>query len=95
MWFCGRSKYKWVQLTLAEPTELGREPLPNLEKAITFSQLRWIAITILSLLLITGPCVLVMNLAGRYFAPGLSYVAISRVKALDDLLFETPFDFEL
>ena len=36
----------------------------------------------------------VINLAGKDFAPGLSYVAISRVTALDGILFETPFDFE-
>ena len=36
----------------------------------------------------------VMNLVSRDFAPRLSYIAISPVKALDNLLFETPFDFE-
>jgi len=34
-----------------------------------------------------------MNLLGKDFALGLLYVAISRVKALNGLLFETPFDF--
>jgi ATP-dependent exoDNAse (exonuclease V) alpha subunit len=31
---------------------------------------------------------------GSDFAPGLTYVAISRVTSLDGLLAEEPFDFE-
>jgi hypothetical protein len=35
----------------------------------------------------------VMNLAEKDFAPGLSYVAVSRVKTLDGLMFEESFDY--
>ena len=34
----------------------------------------------------------VLNLARKDHAPGLSYVAISRVKRLSSIMFETPFD---
>jgi ATP-dependent DNA helicase PIF1 len=36
----------------------------------------------------------VLNLNRREHCPGLSYVAISRVKTLGGLLFEVPFDFD-
>ena len=36
----------------------------------------------------------VMNLNRREHCLGLSYVAVSRVKTLDGLLFEGPFDFD-
>jgi ATP-dependent DNA helicase PIF1 len=36
----------------------------------------------------------VMNLATKEHALGLSYVAVSRVKSLQGLLFECPFDFD-
>jgi ATP-dependent exoDNAse (exonuclease V) alpha subunit len=36
----------------------------------------------------------VPNISSRDFASGLTYVAVSRVKTLDGLLFEEPFDFE-
>jgi hypothetical protein len=36
----------------------------------------------------------VMNLATKEHALGLSYVAVSRVKSLQGLLFECPFDYE-
>ena len=36
----------------------------------------------------------VLNLNQREHCLGLSYVAVSRVKTLDGLLFEVPFDFE-
>ena len=36
----------------------------------------------------------VLNLNNRDFAPGLSYVVVSRVKTLQGILFEEPFDFE-
>jgi ATP-dependent DNA helicase PIF1 len=36
----------------------------------------------------------VLNLNQREHCVGLSYVAVSRVKTLDGLLFESPFDFE-
>jgi hypothetical protein len=36
----------------------------------------------------------VLNLNRREHCPGLSYVAISRVKVLHGLLFEVPFDFD-
>jgi ATP-dependent DNA helicase PIF1 len=36
----------------------------------------------------------VVNLASRDFVPGLSYVAVSRVKSLRGILFEEPFDYE-
>ena len=36
----------------------------------------------------------VLNLNQREHCVGLSYVAVSRVKTLDGLLFEVPFDFE-
>ena len=35
----------------------------------------------------------VLNLDQREYCLGLSYVAISRVKALDGLMFKSPFDF--
>jgi ATP-dependent DNA helicase PIF1 len=35
----------------------------------------------------------VLNIDQREHCLGLSYVAISRVKALDGLMFESPFDF--
>ncbi|RFU33151.1 hypothetical protein B7463_g3183, partial [Scytalidium lignicola] len=35
----------------------------------------------------------VLNLAEKDFAPGLSYVAVSRVKTLDGLMFEESFDY--
>ena len=36
----------------------------------------------------------VLNLNQREHCLGLSYVAVSRVKALNGVLFERPFDFE-
>jgi ATP-dependent DNA helicase PIF1 len=36
----------------------------------------------------------VLNLNQREHCLGLSYVAVSRVKTLDGLLFEGPFDYE-
>ena len=36
----------------------------------------------------------VMNLATKEHALGLSYVAVSRVKSLQGLLFECPFDYD-
>ena len=36
----------------------------------------------------------VLNLNQKEHCLGLSYVAVSRVKALDSVLFEVPFDFE-
>jgi len=36
----------------------------------------------------------VLNLNQKEHSLGLSYVAISRVKTLDSLLFKAPFDFE-
>jgi ATP-dependent DNA helicase PIF1 len=42
---------------------------------------------------ITVPCAL-LNISDRDFAPGLTYVAISRLKSLDGILFEEAFDFE-
>ena len=36
----------------------------------------------------------VLNLNQREHCLGLSYVAVSRVKTLDGLLFEVPFDYE-
>ena len=36
----------------------------------------------------------VLDLSKSDFAVGQTYVAISRVKKLTGLLFETPFDFE-
>ena len=36
----------------------------------------------------------VLNLNRRAHCLGLAYVAVSRVKTLDGLLFEEPFDFE-
>ncbi|OXV07665.1 hypothetical protein Egran_04570 [Elaphomyces granulatus] len=36
----------------------------------------------------------VFNITARDFTPGLTYVAISRVKTLDGVLFEEPFDFD-
>ena len=42
---------------------------------------------------ITVPCA-VLNISDRDFAAGLTYVAISRVKSLDGLLFEEAFVFE-
>ena len=35
-----------------------------------------------------------MNLNQREHCLGLSYIAVSRVKTLDSVLFEVPFDFE-
>jgi hypothetical protein len=35
-----------------------------------------------------------LNLNCREYCLGLSYVAVSRVKTLDGILFEGPFDFE-
>ena len=35
----------------------------------------------------------VLNIDQKEHCLGLSYVAISRVKALDRLMFESPFDF--
>jgi len=35
-----------------------------------------------------------MNLATKEHALGLSYVAVSRVKSLQGLLFECPFDYD-
>ncbi len=35
----------------------------------------------------------VLNITERDFAPGLSYVAVSRVKTLDGVLFEKAFDY--
>ncbi|KAN0079069.1 hypothetical protein V8E54_005582 [Elaphomyces granulatus] len=36
----------------------------------------------------------VLNISSRDFTPGLTYVAVSRVKSLGGLLFEEAFDFE-
>jgi hypothetical protein len=36
----------------------------------------------------------VLNLNQREYCLGLSYIAISRVKTLDSVLFEVPFDFD-
>lgn len=36
----------------------------------------------------------VLNIADREFNAGLRYVAVSRVKSLDGLLFDRPFDFD-
>jgi ATP-dependent DNA helicase PIF1 len=36
----------------------------------------------------------VLNITARDFAPGLTYVAVSRVKTLDGVLFEESFDFD-
>jgi hypothetical protein len=36
----------------------------------------------------------ILNLNQREHSLGLSYVAVSRVKTLDSLVFEIPFDFE-
>jgi hypothetical protein len=36
----------------------------------------------------------VVDIAKKDFTPGLSYVAVSRVKKLDDLMFEESFDHE-
>jgi ATP-dependent exoDNAse (exonuclease V) alpha subunit len=36
----------------------------------------------------------VLNLATKEHALGLSYVAVSRVKTLQGLLFECPFDYD-
>jgi ATP-dependent DNA helicase PIF1 len=36
----------------------------------------------------------VLNLNQREHCLGLSYIAVSQVKALDSVLFEVPFDFE-
>ncbi|KAJ5111720.1 hypothetical protein NUU61_001350 [Penicillium alfredii] len=36
----------------------------------------------------------VLNISAPDFAAGLSYVAVSRVKRLDGILFEEPFDYE-
>jgi ATP-dependent DNA helicase PIF1 len=36
----------------------------------------------------------VLNLSSRDFVPGLSYVAVSRVKTLRGILFEESFDYE-
>src|SRR5467141_4108661 len=35
-----------------------------------------------------------ISVSRRDFTPGLTYVAISRVKTLDGVLFEEPFDFD-
>jgi ATP-dependent DNA helicase PIF1 len=35
----------------------------------------------------------VLNIARGDFVPGLSYVAVSRVRSLDGILFEEPFDY--
>jgi ATP-dependent DNA helicase PIF1 len=36
----------------------------------------------------------VLNVTDRDFAPGFSYVAVSRVKTLNGILFEETFDYE-
>jgi ATP-dependent exoDNAse (exonuclease V) alpha subunit len=36
----------------------------------------------------------VLNISRKDFSLGLSYVAVSRVKTLDGILFEESFDFE-
>ena len=36
----------------------------------------------------------VLNILSCDFVPGLSYVAVSRVKTLRGILFEEPFDYE-
>ena len=36
----------------------------------------------------------VLNLDQKEFCPGLLYVALSRVKALDRVMFKCPFDFD-
>ncbi|KAJ5970827.1 uncharacterized protein N7479_000745 [Penicillium vulpinum] len=36
----------------------------------------------------------VLDLSRQDFSAGLSYVAISRIRSIEGLLFETPFDFE-
>src|ERR1700704_1451771 len=35
----------------------------------------------------------VLNIARKDFVVGLTYVAVSRVKSLSSILFESPFDF--
>jgi len=35
----------------------------------------------------------VLNIAKKDFSPGLTYVAVSRVKTLQGILFDEPFDF--
>jgi ATP-dependent DNA helicase PIF1 len=35
-----------------------------------------------------------LNLSKREYYLGLSYVAVSRIKSLDRVLFKVPFDFE-
>jgi hypothetical protein len=34
-----------------------------------------------------------LNIAGKDFVVGMTYVAVSRVKSLSGILFESPFDF--
>ena len=36
----------------------------------------------------------VLNISEADFAPGLTYVAVSRVKSLNGLMFEEPFDLQ-
>jgi hypothetical protein len=36
----------------------------------------------------------ILNLNQREYYLGLSYIVISRVKTLDNILFEVPFDFD-
>ena len=36
----------------------------------------------------------VLDLSAKEFTPGLKYVAVSRVKSLEGVLFDVPFDFE-
>lgn len=37
----------------------------------------------------------VLNISGREFSPGLTYVAVSHVKTLKGILFEEAFNFDL
>lgn len=36
----------------------------------------------------------VLNISEKDFTSGITYVAISRLKSLDGILFEQPFDYE-
>ncbi|CCE30183.1 uncharacterized protein CPUR_04031 [Claviceps purpurea 20.1] len=36
----------------------------------------------------------VVDVSAKYFSPGLSYVTVSRVKTLDGIMFDAPFDHQ-